>query len=175
MGALILVLIVVFSARLWQYCVFTEVMGQVPAEGEQDREGHGQPLSLLAGFSLAAVTAIASQDPEQPFGKALDPAKAHLLWSFLFQLASLNLQHYKAFRWQDSIGGGLSDLAMLTLAIGAWHLATVTLVDSNDRVVTYVLIVILIGFDRVLRFRFECQALAGLKSLQDRNGKEKLG
>ncbi len=95
----------VLVARFWQK------MARVPAEAEQDREGNRSYIALLAGFSFTGLTVLLAL----PGTDVL--AIVYVFVSFLSYLASLNLQSYKAGRWQDQLATALTDAGSLCLVL----------------------------------------------------------
>lgn len=103
---------------------FLGEMSEVPSEAEQDRDDHRALILAFAGFSFTGVAALVVLGPAATAG--LEDAVFFLLVSFLTYLWALNLQGYKAARWQGEIANAITETGSLCLI-----LALVSLLRSS--------------------------------------------
>ena len=92
---------------------FHKQMTEIPDEAEQDREGKRALILAFAGFSFTGVIALIVLEPA--IKQTVKLAVYFLMVSFLSYLWALNLQGYKASRWQDEIAAALADAGSLCL------------------------------------------------------------
>ena len=90
-------------------------MADILTEEEQDREAHRSHILALAGFSFSGLLALVVL--EAALLQGLHVAIYCLLLSFLFYMFALNLQGYKARRWQDQVATATMDVASLALIL----------------------------------------------------------
>lgn len=92
-----------------------EMRENLASEDEQDREAHRSYIAVMTGFTFAALLGLVLLDPANAQGLQL--AIFSLLVSFFCYLGALNLQGYKAKRWQDQISNTLIDTASISLIL----------------------------------------------------------
>jgi hypothetical protein len=97
---------------LWR---FKELMQDVLPEEEHDRESNRSLILAFAGFSFTGVTALVVLEPT--LKQSVRGAVFFLLVSFLSYLWALNLQSYKATRWQGEAAGLLTEIGSLCLVM----------------------------------------------------------
>jgi hypothetical protein len=136
---------------------------------ELDKESHRIYILSMAGFSFSGLLAIVVLDIS--LSKDFHFAVYYLLMSFLFYLVSLNLQSYKARRWQDQLATALMDSASLCLI-----LSVLSILDPQNfgKYFSYILIVmaLLIWFiDHVIRLRIWYKILKLDKKESNKNEK----
>lgn len=80
-----------------------------------DKESHRSHFMTLAGFSFSGLLAMAVLDValRQDFQYSI----YYLFLSFLGYIFAVNLQSYKAKRWQDQLATASSDMASLCLVL----------------------------------------------------------
>lgn len=149
-SALRLVLVV----RFWEH------MREIPKEEEQDREGHRTLIVAFAGFSFSGVVALVVL--ESAVAVSFKMAVYFLLVSFLGYLASLNLQGYKADRWQGELAEALSDTGSLCLVAALISVLTSSKFDWSFVVGAGVLAAAVWLVDELARLRFDWEYLAAL-------------
>ena len=99
-------LIIIFNCK--KMCV-------VLSQNELDRDTHRSYILALSGFSFTALLAVVLL--EATVVQGLHFVIYYLLLSFLFFLAALNIQGYKAKRWQDELATSFADIATLSLIL----------------------------------------------------------
>lgn len=90
-------------------------MSTVLPEPAQDRDFERTVVLALAGFSFTAVAALAALDATSRVGFQLSVWYA--LVSFVSYISSLNLQSYKAARWQGQFATALTEMGTLSLML----------------------------------------------------------
>jgi len=97
------------------YLKFQKRMKDVLSPEELDKESHRTYIMTLAGFSFSGLLAMAVLDTalRQDYRLAI----YYLFLSFLGYLFGLNLQSYKAKRWQDQLATASTDMASLCLVL----------------------------------------------------------
>jgi len=143
---------------------FKDQMREIPPEEEQDREGHRTLILAFAGFSFTGVVALIVLEPATT--QSLQGAIFFLLVSFLTYLWALNLQGYKAFRWQGAAAVALGESGSLCLI-----LALISLLVSSKLGRAFVTSAsILAGsvwvVDHVTRLRIDWRFLKAMKPPQ---------
>lgn len=133
---------------------FRSDMSEVLTEDEQDREAHRTHILALAGFSFSALLALVIL--EATMRAQLQLAIYYLLVSFLCFLSALNIQGYKARRWQDQLGTALVDAATLSLVLSVVNVLYVQRLGS-PRFAMLASAAALLAWvvDHVLRVRFQ--------------------
>lgn len=89
--------------------------GDVLKEGEQDRDAHRSIILGLAGFSFTAVAGLAVLDAS--IRSSLQLPIWYVLVSFVCYVSALNLQSYKATRWQNQLAAALIEAGSLSLTL----------------------------------------------------------
>jgi hypothetical protein len=102
-----------FMARLAIVVRFKTVRTDILTEEEQDREAYRTHILAFAGFSFAALSALAIVDSQLRAG--LSWAIYYLLISFFAYMLALNFVAYKATRWEDQLVTALSEVGTLAL------------------------------------------------------------
>ena len=90
-------------------------MRDILPEAEQDREGNRALILAFAGFSFTGVTALIVLEPT--IKQTVSGAVFFLLVSFLAYMWALNLQGYKAYRWQGEAAAALVDTGAMCLVL----------------------------------------------------------
>ncbi len=132
---------------------FYKQMGQIPEEPEQDREGNRALILAFAGFSFTGVIALIVLEPS--IKQTVKWAVYFLLVSFLSYLWALNLQGYKASRWQDEIAAGLADAGSLCLILALVSLLAHSAFPSVFVYSTSVLALTVWIVDHLIRLRID--------------------
>jgi hypothetical protein len=112
------------AARLGMMIKFALLPSTPLSASELDRATNRAVILALAGFSFSALLALAVLDAKRVAG--LQDAIKLLLSSFLAFYSSLNLQSYKARRWEDQLATGLKEAA------SGWLLFSVVAVVSSS-------------------------------------------
>lgn len=94
---------------------FRGLMNDVLSEEENDRESNRTLILAFAGFSFTGVIALIVLQPS--VSQSVQGGVFFLLVSFLSYLWSLNLQSYKATRWQGELAAAFVDVGSLCLVL----------------------------------------------------------
>lgn len=152
---------------------FLGQMGEILPEAEQDREGNRALILAFAGFSFTGVTALIVLEPA--IQQTIRGAVFFLLVSFLAYLWALNLQGYKAYRWQSEAAGALAETGSLCLVLALVSLLIYSRFSGSFVASTSLLALGVWLFDHVIRWRIDYQYLQarGTKLKQEASsGKE---
>jgi len=163
-------------ARLAVVARFSEQMREIPTEEEQDRDAHRTLIIAFSGFSFTGVVALVVL--ESAVKQNLKFAVFFLLVSFLVYLSALNLQAYKADRWQGELATALSDTGSLCLVSALISLLLSSGFGGSFAVGASVLAGAVWLVDEVLRLRFDWAYLAAEESVkpkEDGSAREKEG
>lgn len=128
-------------------------MGEIPEEPEQDREGNRALILAFAGFSFTGVTALIVLEPS--IKQTVKWAVYFLLVSFLSYLWALNLQGYKASRWQGEVAAALADAGSLCLILALVSLLAHSAFPSVFVYSTSVLALTVWVVDHLIRLRID--------------------
>ena len=152
------------AVRLLVVVRFSGYMGTVLPEAALDRLDHRTVYSAFASISLAALLALVALPGDL---KARQLPVWFMLVSFLLFLGALNLQTYKAKRWQDFVGDAMFEGATLALisAVIAFILVSEFPFEYKIAALTIATVVWLIDFS--LRVFF---AVSYLRSQEQRDG-----
>jgi cell division protein FtsW (lipid II flippase) len=107
----------------------------------------------LAGFAFSALLAMVIL--EATIRPELYLTIYYLLVSFLCFLSALNLQGYKASRWQDQFGTALVDTATLSLILSVASVLYVKGVERRFAILTFVAAILVWVIDHGLRVHFQ--------------------
>jgi len=137
---------------------------------ELDKESHRTYILAMAGFSFSGLLAMVVLDVSLP--QDFHFAVYYLLISFLSYIVSLNLQGYKALRWQDQLATAFMDSASLCLI-----LSVLSILYSQNFVKSfaYTLTIIAISIwliDHVIRLRIWWKFLKFNKKELNKNEKQ---
>jgi hypothetical protein len=138
-------------------------MQDVLSEEEHDRESNRSLILAFAGFSFTGVTALIVLEPTVK--QSVRGAVFFLLVSFLSYLWALNLQSYKATRWQGEAASALADVGSLSLVMALVSLLVTSAFGEMFVGGTALLAIGVWGMDHFTRLRLDwCY----LRSLQKR-------
>ena len=131
---------------------YPKQMKEVLREQEIDREAHRTFMLALAGFSFSGLLAIVVLDAalRQDFHFAV----YYLLLSFLCYLSAINLQSYKAKRWQDQADAALREAATLCLILSVLSILNSREFAAGFALVMTTLAILVWLIDHFLRLRF---------------------
>ena len=142
-------------------------MDSVLSEAAQDRDFARTTILSLAGFSFTAVAALSLMDaPNRPFFEA---AVWFVLVSFLAFLGSLNLQAYKATRWQNQLAQSLLEVGTLALLLALVALISGSKVSTGLKDLVLYVASALWLFDHTTRLVIDYRYLS---SLSDKKSKK---
>lgn len=141
---------------------FRGQMGEILTEEEQDREGNRALILAFAGFSFTGVTALIVLEPA--IQQTITGAVFFLLVSFLAYLWALNLQGYKAYRWQSEAAGALVETGSLCLVLALVSLFVYSRFPRTFVILTSLLTLGVWLIDHVTRLRIDYQYLEARES-----------
>ena len=146
---------------------FRPKMSETLAEDENDRENHRTLIMALAGFSFAALLAIAVLDTTT---QRFRLPTYYLLISFLSYYFALNLQGYKFARWHDQLGDALVEAASLSLILAV--ITVVWATYANEPFAWFVIILALAVWlvDHVIRLWLSARYLRAGEAHEERQG-----
>lgn len=136
-------------------------MQTVLGEQAQDRDFARTTILSLAGFAFTAVAGLSVvSDGKNP---NLELAVWYVTTSFIAYICSLNLQAYKATRWQNQIAQGLVEAGNLALLA-----ALVAMIQGTDFSSRMKLLVVLFASsawltDHVIRLLIDMRYLSALR------------
>ncbi len=157
--------LVPFIFRGWLIFRHRHLMRAILCEMELDRAAHRSMFQGMSGFSFAGLLATIALD--RALRTSFELAAAFLFSSFLFYLVAMNLQSYKAQRWQDQLGDSFADAASLGLILAIVASMCAAELNSTFLVVAAVLSLFAWLTDFIVRFRI---THADLKRRGDING-----
>jgi len=163
-----LIPLVPIVARLAVVARFSAQMRELPTEEEQDRDAHRTLIIAFAGFSFTGVVALVVL--ESAVRQNLKFAVFFLLISFLVYLSALNLQAYKADRWQGELGTALSDTGSLCLVCALISLLLTSGFGGAFAIGASALAGGVWLLDEILRLRFDWMYLAAEESVKPKEG-----
>lgn len=136
---------------------FLKEMKDTLSEKELDKESHRTHILTLAGFSFSGLLAIVVLDValRQDFHFAI----YYLLISFLGYLVALNLQSYKAKRWEDQLATAFMDTASLCLILSVLSILNSQKFSPNFAYALSILAISIWLIDHWLRLRFQWKFL----------------
>lgn len=150
---------------------FWPLMREVLSEEEHDREANRSLILAFAGFSFTGVTALIVLEPTVK--QSVRGAVFFLLVSFLSYLWALNLQSYKATRWQGEAASALAEIGSLSLVMALVSLLVTSAFGEIFIGGTALLAVGVWGMDHFTRLRLDWCYLQSLQRKAERNrGKE---
>jgi hypothetical protein len=133
-------------------------MGERLSEEELDRDSHREYIAAMAGFSFTALIALILLDAS--FKASFRLPIYYLVLSFLAYLFALDLQGYKARRWQDEVGTAAMDVGSLCLMLS---IVVLLVTQVNDSLFSCPLSVLAIGIwllHHVLHISFDHRFLS---------------
>jgi len=143
------------TLRFWEHAATV-----LPPQ-QLDRETHRQYILTLAGFSFTALIAIAVLD--KALRQNFSLATLYLLLSFMLFLFAVNLQGYKAHRWQDDLASAATESATLGMILSIVAvLYTGELIAQGGPIIAALGIAIWL-LDHMIRLSIEYQYLRKLK------------
>jgi hypothetical protein len=128
------------------------------SEKELDRDSHREYIAAMAGFSFTALIALILLDAS--FKDSFRLPIYYLVLSFLAYVFALDLQGYKAKRWQDEVGTAAMDVGSLCLMLS---IVVLLVTQVNDSLFSCPLSVLAIGIwllHHILHISFEHQYLS---------------
>ncbi|MDH4270929.1 MAG: hypothetical protein OEW18_03020 [Candidatus Aminicenantes bacterium] len=149
------------------YQKFQKETKDVLTKKKQDKESHRTYIMTLAGFSFSGLLAMVVLDTtlRQDFRFSI----YYLFMSFLGYVFALNLQGYKATRWQDQLATASMDMASLCLILSILSIL-MTQNFSPAFVYPMSIVAILIWLiDHGLRLRFGFKYLQEKRRIKDDN------
>ena len=158
MGVLFWIPILPFCSRLMLILKHRALMQEKLSEAELDRDSHREYIAAMAGFSFTALIALILLDAN--FKAAFRLPIYYLLLSFLAYIFALNLQGYKATRWQDEVGTASMDVGSLCLILS---IVVLLVTQVNDSLFSCLLSVLAIGIwllHHILHISFEHRFLS---------------
>ena len=144
---------------------FRPKMSETLAEDENDRESHRTLILALAGFSFAALLAIAVLDTTT---QRFRLPTYYLLISFLSYYFALNLQGYKFSRWHDQLGDALVEAASLSLILAVM---AIVWVSYPNELFTWAVSVLALGVwlaDHIIRLSLSARYLRAGEAHEER-------
>jgi hypothetical protein len=133
-------------------------MGERLSEEELDRDSHREYIAAMAGFSFTALIALILLDAS--FTASFRLPIYYLLLSFLAYLFALNLQGYKATRWQDEAGTAAMDVGSLCLILSIVVLLVTQIHDGRFSSLLSVLAIGIWLLHHILHISFEHRYLS---------------
>jgi low temperature requirement protein LtrA len=139
------------------YLNFPNEMKDTLSKEELDKESHRTHILTLAGFSFSGLLAIVVLDValRQDFHFSI----YYLLMSFLGYLVALNLQSYKAKRWEDQIATAFMDIASLCLILSVLSILISQKFSPGFAYPLSILAISIWLIDHWLRLRFQWKYL----------------
>jgi hypothetical protein len=137
-------------SRLWMCVRFSKHMGEELQEAEKAPQTHRSVIIPMAGFSFAALLAIALADAK--LGLDLHVATYYLLLSFMSFYFSMSIQSYKYKRWHDIIGNTTLEVASLTLFLAIINIL-LSKAESEMNLYLSFFVAIVWSIDHVIRYR----------------------
>lgn len=139
---------------LIRFRLFTEDL--LPEEAHERSEQRSLILAL-AGFSFTGLLALVVID--STMAQKFNLAIFYLLTSFLGFMWSLNLQGYKARRWEASLAVGLIEMGSLSLLLAVISILWLPTFDRVFSVALSLFALFIWGLDHFLRLKFEYKYL----------------
>lgn len=131
---------------------YPKQMKELLGEEELDREAHRTFMLAMAGFSFSGLLAMVVLDTA--LRRDFHFAVYYLLLSFLCYLCAINLQSYKAKRWQDQAAAALKDAATLCLILSVLSILNSGGFETGFALVMSALAILVWFIDHFLRLRF---------------------
>jgi len=147
------------------YLKFQKEMNDILEKEELNKESHRTYIMTMAGFSFTGLLAMVVLDATRPQGYQF--TIYYLFMSFLGYIFALNLQSYKAKRWQDQLATASLDMASLCLILS---ILSILITNNFSPAFAYPLsiVVILIWLiDHGLRLKFDSDYLKEKRKIKD--------
>lgn len=145
-------------------------MGDILSEEEQDRDANRSLILAFAGFTFTGVIALVVLEPK--IKQTVKGAVFFLLVGFLAYLWALNLQGYKASRWQGEAADALTEAGSLCLVLALVSLLISSAFERSFIVFSSVLAVAVWVVDHATKWRIDYRYL---RALQKPKGGRQIG
>lgn len=141
-------LLLPFVTRTILLVSFARLANKPLSTAELAVDVHRQHIFSLAGFSFTAGIAVAVL--ERTLRASFTLPLACLMFSFLVFLFSLNIQSYKATRWQDQLGTAATECGYLAMIVAVASLV-LTEITGPLSIVLAILAITIWGSDHCIR------------------------